>query len=59
MSAGSKKLNTPALLEAPVTPGKRKAENKKDTPPAKKAKSEGEGKKRTSTSTVVINKQDP
>ncbi|XP_039985188.1 nucleolin isoform X3 [Xiphias gladius] len=29
--------------EAPVTPGKRKAESKKDTPPAKKAKSEGEG----------------
>uniref|UniRef100_A0A3Q3K0A1 Nucleolin n=1 Tax=Monopterus albus TaxID=43700 RepID=A0A3Q3K0A1_MONAL len=29
--------------EAPVTPGKRKAENKKGTPPAKKAKSEGEG----------------
>nr|XP_061791092.1 nucleolin [Nerophis lumbriciformis] len=29
--------------EAPVTPGKRKAEAKKDTPPAKKAKSEGEG----------------
>uniref|UniRef100_A0A3B4TR16 Nucleolin n=1 Tax=Seriola dumerili TaxID=41447 RepID=A0A3B4TR16_SERDU len=30
-------------IEAPVTPGKRKAESKKDTPPAKKAKSEGEG----------------
>ncbi|XP_074524644.1 nucleolin [Halichoeres trimaculatus] len=29
--------------DAPVTPGKRKAETKKDTPPAKKAKSEGEG----------------
>ncbi|XP_026179105.1 nucleolin [Mastacembelus armatus] len=29
--------------DAPVTPGKRKAENKKDTPPAKKAKSESEG----------------
>ncbi|KAM7387965.1 hypothetical protein PAMP_024169 [Pampus punctatissimus] len=29
--------------EAPVTPAKRKAESKKDTPPAKKAKSEGEG----------------
>ncbi|XP_061634201.1 nucleolin [Phyllopteryx taeniolatus] len=29
--------------EAPVTPAKRKAEGKKDTPPAKKAKSEGEG----------------
>ncbi|KAM7409567.1 hypothetical protein PAMA_001178 [Pampus argenteus] len=29
--------------DAPVTPAKRKAESKKDTPPAKKAKSEGEG----------------
>ncbi|XP_069009510.1 LOW QUALITY PROTEIN: nucleolin [Embiotoca jacksoni] len=29
--------------EAPVTPGKRKAESKKDTPPAKKSKSEAEG----------------
>ncbi|XP_026201748.1 nucleolin isoform X2 [Anabas testudineus] len=29
--------------DAPVTPGKRKADSKKDTPPAKKAKSEGEG----------------
>ncbi|XP_047443286.1 nucleolin [Mugil cephalus] len=29
--------------DAPVTPGKRKAEGKKDTPPAKKAKAEGEG----------------
>ncbi|XP_034557793.1 nucleolin [Notolabrus celidotus] len=29
--------------DAPVTPGKRKAESKKDTPPAKKAKAEGEG----------------
>lgn len=37
----------PTLLstEAPVTPAKRKAEGKKDTPPAKKAKSEGEGKR--------------
>lgn len=26
-----------------MTPAKRKAESKKDTPPAKKAKSEGEG----------------
>ena len=34
----------PISAEAPVTPGKRKAESKKDTPPAKKAKSEGEGK---------------
>lgn len=31
--------------EALVTPAKRKAEGKKDTPPAKKAKSEGEGRK--------------
>ncbi|XP_040896386.1 nucleolin isoform X4 [Toxotes jaculatrix] len=29
--------------EAPLTPAKRKAESKKGTPPAKKAKSEGEG----------------
>ncbi|AWP10829.1 putative nucleolin [Scophthalmus maximus] len=29
--------------ETPVTPGKRKADSKKDTPPAKKAKAEGEG----------------
>ncbi|KAJ8374320.1 hypothetical protein SKAU_G00049000 [Synaphobranchus kaupii] len=29
--------------EAPVTPAKRKADSKKETPPAKKAKSEGEG----------------
>ncbi|KAL7397652.1 hypothetical protein ABVT39_025752 [Epinephelus coioides] len=29
--------------EVPVTPAKRKAEGKKDTPPAKKAKSDGEG----------------
>ncbi|XP_010897017.3 nucleolin isoform X2 [Esox lucius] len=29
--------------EAPSTPAKRKADNKKETPPAKKAKSEGEG----------------
>ncbi|XP_067452838.1 nucleolin isoform X3 [Thunnus thynnus] len=29
--------------DAPVTPAKRKAEGKKDTPPAKKAKSDGEG----------------
>uniref|UniRef100_A0A8P4KEN7 Nucleolin n=1 Tax=Dicentrarchus labrax TaxID=13489 RepID=A0A8P4KEN7_DICLA len=29
--------------DAPVTPAKRKAEGKKDTPPAKKAKSEGDG----------------
>lgn len=33
-------------LSAPVTPGKRKAETKKDAPPTKKAKSE-EGKKFT------------
>lgn len=30
-----------SFLSAPVTPGKRKAETKKDTPPAKKSKSEG------------------
>ncbi|KAM7012293.1 nucleolin [Tautogolabrus adspersus] len=29
--------------EVPVTPAKRKADGKKDTPPAKKAKSEGDG----------------
>lgn len=30
--------------ESPVTPAKRKAAGNKETPPAKKAKSDGEGK---------------
>ncbi|KAG7217532.1 hypothetical protein INR49_021459 [Caranx melampygus] len=37
------KMMMTMMILAPVTPGKRKAETKKDTPPAKKAKSEGEG----------------
>lgn len=44
MSLNLRFCNTLVFTEAPVTPAKRKAEGKKDTPAAKKAKAEGDGR---------------